>query len=470
MDVNDLIKRPEQLAAFLSDLPYAAHTLDEAHQTALLAQADALRQRQPELKQRLAEKKAIARQFRDANEEARAGLKARMAQASQLLDALESDLKAQRQSLVGQLNALVQPPEADAIAQFTLWPDDADQPFTGAITITTWDDPLWADWCLRRPQRSQYHHPEMGTVIQNAMGHQGPVLLAVEEGNVVGALPLVIQSSRLFGRFATSLPFFNYGGPLTHSKAVAQALIDAAGPLLAEHELSHIEVRTTQPGLPYPCSEQKVSMLLPLPTTDDRLDQQLGAKVRAQANKAAEHQPVIRFGQSELLDDFYRVFAHNMRDLGTPVYGKDWFRTLLQTEAFKAQLAVVYQAQRPVACGFLMGQGDVLEIPWASTVRRANPMNINMWMYRQILRWAIEQGYDWFDFGRSTRDAPTFQFKKQWGAKPVQHYWYTLSAEDQPAAETRPDSPKFKLMIAVWQRLPVWLTRLIGPPVIKHLP
>lgn len=59
MDVNDLIKRPEQLAAFLSDLPYAAHTLDETHQAALLAQADALRQRQPELKQRLAEKKPL---------------------------------------------------------------------------------------------------------------------------------------------------------------------------------------------------------------------------------------------------------------------------------------------------------------------------------------------------------------------------------------------------------------------------
>lgn len=470
MDVNDLIKRPEQLASFLSDLPYAARTPDEAHKAALLAQADALRQRQPELKQLLAGKKTIARQFRDATDDTRAELKISMANISQSLSTLENDLKAQRQVLVAELVALAQPPEAITIAQFQAWAADDGQAFAGEIRITDWDDPLWTRWCQQQPHRSQYHHPLFGQVIRKAMGHQGPVLLALQEGNVVGAMPVIIQCSRLFGRFGTSLPYFNYGGPLAVSRSIAIALIEAARSLLAEHQLSHIEIRTTQSGLPYPCSEQKVSMLLPLPTSDERLDQQLGAKVRAQANKAEEHRPEIRFGRVELLDDFYRVFAHNMRDLGTPVYSKSWFRTLLETEAFKPQLAVVYLARQPVACGFLMGQGRMLEIPWASTLRRANPMNINMWMYRNILRWAIEQGYDWFDFGRSTRDAPTFQFKKQWGAQPVQHYWYTLSAEIQPRAATRPDSPKFRLMIAVWQRLPVWLTRLIGPPVIRHLP
>ncbi|MEP4546046.1 MAG: FemAB family XrtA/PEP-CTERM system-associated protein [Saccharospirillum sp.] len=470
MDVNDLIKRREQLAAFLSDLPYAAHTPDETHKAAILAQAEALRERQPELKQLLAEKKAIARQFRDATDESRASLKTGMATISQTLSALENDLKAQRQVLVAELEALSQPPEANTIPQFQAWAADADQAFAGEIRVTDWDDPLWAQWCQQQPNRSQYHHPVLGQVIRTAMGHQGPVLLALHDGNVVGALPVIIQCSRLFGRFGTSLPYFNYGGPLANSHAVAIALIEAARPLLAEHQLSHIEIRTTQCGLPYPCSEQKVSMLLPLPTSDERLDQQLGAKVRAQSNKAEEHRPEIRFGQVELLDDFYRVFAHNMRDLGTPVYSKNWFRTLLTTKALKPQLALVYLARQPVACAFLMGQGHMLEIPWASTLRRANPMNINMWMYREILRWAVEQGYEWFDFGRSTRDAPTYQFKKQWGAKPVQHYWYTLSTEHQPIAATRPDSPKFKLMIVVWQRLPVWLTRLIGPPIIRQLP
>jgi hypothetical protein len=26
------------------------------------------------------------------------------------------------------------------------------------------------------------------------------------------------------------------------------------------------------------------------------------------------------------------------------------------------------------------------------------------------------------------------------------------------------------LMIAVWQRLPVWVTRIIGPPIVANIP
>ena len=46
-----------------------------------------------------------------------------------------------------------------------------------------------------------------------------------------------------------------------------------------------------------------------------------------------------------------------------------------------------------------------------------------MWMYRMILKRAIDLGYGYFDFGRSTTDANTYKFKKQWGAQPIAHHW-----------------------------------------------
>jgi len=117
-----------------------------------------------------------------------------------------------------------------------------------------------------------------------------------------------------------------------------------------------------------------------------------------------------------------------------------------------------------------MGHNSMLEIPWASTLRAANGMNMNMWMYRQILGFAIKQGYSFFDFGRSTKDASTYRFKKQWGATPVAHYWYYRSANKGEVSGTNPDNPKFRLLIAIWQRLPVWLTKIIGPPIVKNIP
>jgi len=35
-------------------------------------------------------------------------------------------------------------------------------------------------------------------------------------------------------------------------------------------------------------------------------------------------------GHLELLDGFYEVFARNMRDLGTPVYAKNFFHNILE--------------------------------------------------------------------------------------------------------------------------------------------
>jgi hypothetical protein len=32
------------------------------------------------------------------------------------------------------------------------------------------------------------------------------------------------------------------------------------------------------------------------------------------------------------------------------------------------------------------------------------------------------------------------------------------------------DDPRFALAIRVWQRLPLVVTRVLGPPIVRHLP
>ena len=127
-------------------------------------------------------------------------------------------------------------------------------------------------------------------------------------------------------------------------------------------------------------------MIRSLPKTDSELDSDLGTKLRAQVKRAEEHKPTIKFGSIDLLEDFYHVFARNMRDLGTPVYSKTWFKELLLAEDLNTTLVVCYVQSKPVSVGFLIRFNSMLEIPWASTLRTANNMNMNMWMYRNILR------------------------------------------------------------------------------------
>jgi FemAB-related protein (PEP-CTERM system-associated) len=234
--------------------------------------------------------------------------------------------------------------------------------------------------------------------------------------------------------------------------------------------VSHIEYRDTRHRDGMPQKTEKNSLILKLPANPDQLWDDIGTKVRAQIKKAQGSDLAFKSGRHELLDDFYKVFAINMRDLGTPVYAKSFFRNLLDANSLDTRLVLAYRHQRPVSCAFLIRWHDTVEIPWASTLREANTYNANMFLYWNVLKHAIESGASFFDFGRSSKDAGTFKFKLQWGAQPQQLYWHYWLQGGGELPALNPNNPKFQLAIAVWQRLPVWLTRLMGPHLVKNLP
>lgn len=354
-------------------------------------------------------------------------------------------------------------------------------PFTCIPSTSNWNKPFtcelfnihelnrWDEFL--KQHATTYHYSVWLDVIKKSFGHDSVVLAAVDEnGNILGGLPLTFFSSKIFGKFAVSIPFVNYGGVISIYFDIAIALIEKTQLICAEQKLSHMEIRTMQVGLAQNALDKKVSMVLELPETDEILDKQLGTKLRAQYKKAEEYKPTYKVGKLGLLNDFYQVFSRNMRDLGTPVYSKDWFANILLSPEIKSAILIVYMDGKPVSAGFLVGNDIMLEIPWASTIQSANAKNANMWMYRRILSYAIAEGYQFFDFGRSTMGAGTYKFKKQWGALPYQHYWYYVLAGGNQKPELNPDNPKFKIFIYLWKLMPLWLTKIIGPPIIKHIP
>ncbi len=360
-------------------------------------------------------------------------------------------------------------------------PEFNTSPFSSIATTNNWNSAFtfkllyenefnrWDDFL--KNHSTTYHHGAWLTIIKKSFGHESLVLAAIDgNGNILGGLPLTFFSSKVFGKFAVSIPFLNYGGVISAYFDIALALIEQSNAICADKKLSHIEIRTMQAGLAENVLDKKVSMVLELPKSDAILEKQLGTKLRAQYKKAEEYRPTYKIGKLDLLNDFYKVFSRNMRDLGTPVYGKNWFANILSSPAIKSTILIVYMDKKPVSAGFLVGNDVMLEIPWASTIQSANDKNANMWMYRHILSYAIAEGYKFFDFGRSTMGAGTYKFKKQWGALPYQHYWYYVLASGNKKPELNPDNPKFRIFIFMWKLMPVWLTKIIGPQIIKQIP
>ena len=321
------------------------------------------------------------------------------------------------------------------------------------------------------PNGTSYHRGGWLEVFRAAFGHATRYLIADIDGRIAGVLPLVFFQSRLFGRFAVSMPFVNYGGVLADDPGIERALLDRAIKDVLEAGCTHLELRHVRQQFANLVSKRhKVAMELPLFGTVDEQWQALDRKVRNQVRKGEKSDLDVSVGGVELLPQFYSVFTRNMRDLGTPVYGQSFFRHVFATFPDESRVFVVQHKGQPIAASIVHWYRGTIEVPWASSLREFNPLCANVLLYWQMVRFAVERGFTTFDFGRSTPGENTYRFKKQWGAEPRELVWEYWMSEGRAMPELNPKNPKFALAIGMWQRLPLPVTNRLGPLVVRNIP
>jgi serine/alanine adding enzyme len=193
-------------------------------------------------------------------------------------------------------------------------------------------------------------------------------------------------------------------------------------------------------------------------------------KVRSDVRKAMQSGFTAELLGEEALDDFYRIFAINMRELGTPVYSKRFFHEILKAFPSVTHICLVRLGGKPVAASFLMGYRDVIEAGWSASLYEYLRLKPNMFLYWSIFCLAGQKGYRVFDFGRSSVGSGTHRFKLQWGSQEVLLYWAYWLPEGAAPPELNPQNPRYRLAIKVWSRLPVGVTKILGPPIAKCLP
>ena len=340
-------------------------------------------------------------------------------------------------------------------------------------SISPNDFQRWDAYVNQHEGSSVYHLTAWKTLIENTFGHSCLYYYALNDnGDICGVLPSVNMKSKLFGNFVVSMPFFNYGGVLADNNETANALNNHLQIQTEKIQVSHIQYRESveRTENKLAVSTSKVNMILELPESAEALGKLIGSKRRSQIKRPIKEGVSHKIGKAELLDDFYQVFCENMRDLGTPVYGRSFFENILETFEEHCTICVVYWQGKPVSSGFLITYKGRMEIPWASTLSYANRISVNMYLYWQILSHAIETGCTSFDFGRSTIDEGTYRFKKQWKSEPQQCYWYHWVPEGGELPNLSPSNAKFDLAIKMWKKLPLPIANTLGPFLVKNLP
>ena len=339
------------------------------------------------------------------------------------------------------------------------------------------DSQKWDSFIRSSNHSSVYHLHFFKTVIEKTYHHKSYYLVASEDNVLKGVLPLFVIKSPVFGNALVSLPFCDYGGIVTSDDTCGRKLLDKAAELAVSLKISEIEFRQTNEqkyftdticagSLKLSKKTGKVRMKLELPDNQDALFSTFPAKLRSQIRRPQKENCTGKNGGVELLDDFYDVFVHNMRDLGSPVHSKALMRNMLEASPDNRLFVIYHNATTPVACSMVCGFNDMAINPWASFKRTYQKISPNMLLYWEMLCYSIEKKYKYFDFGRSTPGEGTFKFKEQWGAKPEQLFWYHYNTRVIPEDEPNGKKEKF---IKVWSKLPLPVTRVLGPVIRRQV-
>jgi FemAB-related protein (PEP-CTERM system-associated) len=330
------------------------------------------------------------------------------------------------------------------------------------------DQQRWNEYVRSHPEATFFHLVEWHDVIRRAFGHRARYLLAEHQGRIAGVLPLVEVKSRLFGHALTSTPFCVYGGILADSEAALHALEQAACDLGRKLGVDYIEMRNRKPRHPgWLTKDLYVTFRRPIDADPEQNMLAIPRKQRAMVRKGIQKQLQVEIDSG--VDRVYDIYSESLRNLGTPVFSRRYMALLKQTFAEQCEVLTVASSGDPVASVLSFYFRDEVLPYYGGGTAAARNVAANDFMYWQVMERARLRGAKLFDFGRSKHGTGSFDFKTHWGfePQPLSYEYFLVQARQMP--NLSPTNSRYARLIDVWRRLPLPLTRLIGPPVARYL-
>jgi FemAB-related protein (PEP-CTERM system-associated) len=288
---------------------------------------------------------------------------------------------------------------------------------------------------------------------------------------VRGVLPLTEIRSLLFGNALVSAGFATGGGILAEDERAAETLAKAAWELAERLGCKSAELR----GGPVPAGWQASTGIYANFNRDISGDAAslLGDIPRRQR---AEIRRALSFDLDSTSatdrrhrDAHYRVYAESVRNLGTPVFPRRLFDSMLDAFGDRAWIHVIWKDGQPLAALLGFNHAGRCMPFWGGGTRAARPWRANDLVYYETLRRALEAGCTHADFGRSKIGSGPWARKRIWDFDETVLTYAVRTADGEAPRAVNPLDPRYKLKVAAWQKLPLWAANRLGPLIARGL-
>jgi FemAB-related protein (PEP-CTERM system-associated) len=331
------------------------------------------------------------------------------------------------------------------------------------------DDSRWDEFVRACAGGTFFHLSAWKRVIEHAFGHRTYYLLCERAGAVTGVLPLTHVKTLLFGSSLISNAFGVHGGPIAADGESLHLLEEEAVRLMDALAVPVLELRSfSDTRADWPSrADLYATFVRPIDPAVERNLKLIPRKQRAMIRKAQSNQ--LRSEIDNEIDRLYDIYAESVRNLGTPVFGKNYFRILREEFADCSDIVTVTSNGRAVASVLIFYFRDQVLPYYGGGVHAARALAANDFMYWEVMRRAGERGYQVFDFGRSKVGTGSYAFKHNWGfeATPLTYQFRVAAGRSIP--DLNPLNPKFQLFVALWKRLPLPIAAMLGPPIVKGI-
>ena len=333
------------------------------------------------------------------------------------------------------------------------------------------DQRAWDSYVLQHEQGTLFHLTAWKRAIEREFSYKPRYLMAMRGDQVAGVLPLFLVSNIMTGRTLISTPFAVYGGVCASDTDARDALIDAACSRAHSEKVEYLELRLqeadSRPG--FHTKNLYVTLDTVIDTDSDVLFKKLPRGTRYMVRRGQKAGLRATHGHNEL-DTFFEIYARSVRNLGTPVFSRNFFKILLEELGETVEIMVVWKDQLAVSAVMSFRFRDWILPYYGGSTSEGRRVAANNFMYWELLESARQRGIRNFDFGRSKRDTGAYEFKSAWGMRerPLPYQFYLVRRKDMP--DFSPANPRFNTAIELWKRIPFPVTKAIGPALVKLFP
>jgi len=334
--------------------------------------------------------------------------------------------------------------------------------------LTAADFSNWDAYIQQHPSATFFHKAGWKQVLEQAFGHTCYFLIATQLDKICGVLPLGRVKSSLFGDALISTPFCVYGGVLADNEDIAALLETHACELADSLQVDYLELRNKlKRHADWPSKDMYVYFRKEIMADTEENLKAIPRKQRAVVRKGIKAD--LDVSNEVNVDSLYFAYSSSVRNLGTPVFSKKYFATLLEVFAEDCGVTTISKNDETISSVLSFYFKDEVLPYYGGGTSAARGLKANDFMYWELLKQSGETGVKYFDYGRSKQGAGSYSFKKNWGfvAEPLFYEYYLVKSKSIP--EVNPNNPKYKYFIDIWRRLPLSVANFLGPFISRSL-